>query len=111
MSNRKRIRFYVDGLNFYYGVAKPYRLKWVDIEGLLISLVRKIEPEAKVEKIFLFTAIVSGESSYRQKVYLQALQAHSPSIRIIKGYMQPKKSCGPLVGSKKQERKGGNTNL
>lgn len=89
--NSRRVRFYVDGLNLYYGVARPYNTKWIDLEKLLMLLVRKKIPEARAEKIFLFTSTVMGKgekpnASDRQQTYFRALRAHSPKIKIILGY-------------------------
>ena len=92
-----KIRFYVDGLNFYYGIAKKLDIKWIDLESLLLSLVRQKIPEAQVEKIFLFTARVKGNASDRQKIYLNALREHSPCIEIVMGHFNIVEKSGKLI--------------
>ena len=93
-----RIRFYVDGLNFYYGIAQEYNFKWIDLEGLLRALVRQREPQAEVERILLFTAKVLGDDKRaRQAQYLNALQKHSPQITVCWGQFQNHEKLGKLL--------------
>ena len=95
----KKARVYLDGLNFYYGVAREYNFKWIDVECLFRSLLYKIDSQLTIEKIIIFTALVvdgskdKGKKSTpakRQDIYLKALKAHSPLIDIKKGYFTEK---------------------
>ena len=49
-----KIRFYVDGLNFYYGIARPYQLKWIDIEKLLLELLNQAFPLFLIRRLRIF---------------------------------------------------------
>ena len=101
-----KIRFYVDGLNFYYGVARHYRIKWIDLEKLLLETIKQKSEipnitNPSVEKILLFTAYVknSKEGSLdRQKIYLSSLRKHSASIELVLGAFQEVRKNGKIVG-------------
>ena len=86
---QNRVRCYVDGLNFYYGVAKPYNLKWIDLNKLLGLVIGEKFPGFRVEKILLFTSHVLGDAANRQKIYLQALERHTDNLEIKYGQFIP----------------------
>jgi len=96
-SRLTRVRFYVDALNLYHGVARRYGIKWIDIEKLLLCLAQKKVPNAAVEKIVLFTAVTPSRARKRQRTYLSALRKHSPSIEVVKGYFKTVKKTGKVV--------------
>lgn len=117
-----RVRFYVDGFNFYYGVTRPYEFKWVDLEALLLALVRRVEPEASVERILLFAAAVKGDGTpgnahQRQQLYFEALKAHSKRLEIVHGRIRERVRDMTLVEGHRMasvvefEEKGTDVNL
>ena len=91
------IRVYVDGMNLYNRVNKPLNIKWVDLESLLLELIRSKFPDAEIEKIILFTAIMKGKEGKRQQIYLKALQKHSPKIFIKYGRFDVRTKELPVV--------------
>ena len=103
MDNHTRVRVYIDGLNFYYGVARKYNIKWIDIEKLMYRLLEpKIDGDITIEKIFIFTARFYGKGTsmdarQRQTAYLAALQKHSPCIKLILGVFKKRTKQGKLI--------------
>ena len=84
----KRTIVYVDGFNFYYGCLKDSPYKWLDMKSLFSKL---LDPTHEIIEIKYFTALIShraaNESSrLRQKVYLKAVQAYNPEIKIFYGH-------------------------
>lgn len=76
-----RVRYYVDGLNFYYNVARDINIKWFDLERCLRQTVEEhLRTKVTTEKLKFFSSAMYGESGKRQKDYHNALQAHSPNI-------------------------------
>ena len=103
-TQKLKIRIYVDALNFYYGIAKPYGFKWVDIKGLFCELLQPIAPNLEIEKIFLFTAMVQGAAANRQKIYVNALQAHyGDGLEVVTGYMTRTQKKGKILGANTNE--------
>ena len=108
-----KIRFYVDALNLYNRLARIYGIKWIDVEKLLLAVVKNKFPNATAEKILIFTAHILEKSETtetpemadilssklkRQKLYLEALKTHSPStIEIILGSFKYVSKTGNLV--------------
>ncbi len=76
-----KLRFYVDGFNFYHGIVKAYDIKWVDLGELFLRLLEEplknhgiTHPE--IEKLYYFTAQENDISKQnRQKIYFNALRA------------------------------------
>lgn len=97
-----RIRFYVDALNLYYGLARAYGVKWIDMEKLLLEVIRKKFPNAVAEKIIIFTSLVEGEALVRQKAYIGALQQHSPCIEMMYGWFKSVPKTGVIIDGKPQ---------
>jgi len=97
--NSAKIRFYVDGLNLHYGVARRYGIRWLDIEKLLLRLVRDKIPNATAEKILVFTGVLraSTVSHRHQQSYLYALEQHSPAVEIVLGHFQSVEKTGIVV--------------
>lgn len=87
---------YVDGFNLYYGMRAKYghRYYWLD----LAALVRRLRPDDTLIMVRYFTAMVRAEPSaaQNQRVYLDALTAHSPGeVDITLGRFAEKRSrCG-----------------
>ena len=93
-----RVRCYIDGMNLYYGVARPYGCKWMDVEALLRALLRRKLPDAEVERLVLFSAPVKGrEVEARQKTYFRALQERSPNLELVLGHFRTVAKHGTLL--------------
>ena len=88
MPAKTRIRCYLDGRNFYYGVAKPYQCKWIDLEKLVRTVLQEsvCKDGVAIEKILMFSSSVSGNAAARQGTYFLALKEHSPSVEIVLGH-------------------------
>lgn len=94
-----RVAVYVDGFNMYFGLRAKYNRKylWLDLQALAASLLRRGQT---LELVTYFTARVRGEADgeQRQSDYLDALQAHSPLVRVKDGRFQEKsrrcRDCG-----------------
>ena len=91
---------YVDGFNLYHGLHDRYRRRylWLDLE----HLVRRLRPQDRIIAVRYFTALVRDEppALARQRVYLDALRAHSSAVEIILGRYQAKtvacRQCGSV---------------
>ena len=93
-----KVRCYIDGMNLYYGVARPYGCKWLDLEALLRELLRRKLPDAEVERLLLFSAPVKGrEVEARQKVYFRALRERSPNLELVLGRFRTFAKHGTLL--------------
>lgn len=112
---------YIDGFNLYYSIRAIPRSKWLDVLSLMQVVLGS---QSKIIKIKYFTADVAGRNgdnsqANRQKLYLQALEAHlGSSIEIIKGHFQTSKVVMPRVNDIrerahviKSEEKGSDVNL
>lgn len=89
-----RVRHYVDGFNLHYGIAEPYQCKWIDLEKLLSAIISEKFPDHQTEKIIIFTAKMQGKAANKQKIYLKALQEHSPNIEIVYGEFKTRQRWG-----------------
>ena len=78
MSNRSII--YIDGFNFYNGVIKNTKFKWLDIE----CLFRTLRQDDEIQSIHYFTALIFGNRRKNQQTYLDALSTF-PLMNIIFG--------------------------
>lgn len=85
-------RVYIDGFNLYNGLAAPLGCKWVDLNLLFERLTG--DP---VDKIWFFTALVSGPRVRNQNTYLAAL-ATLPNVQVVEGHFK-KKSASCRVSS------------
>lgn len=95
-----RVRFYLDDLNFHYGVAKKTGLRWLDLEALFRDILsQKLEQQVSVEKLTVFTATVSGDAKKRQQTYFGALKEHSECTVFRLGKMKEVTKEGPLKES------------
>lgn len=87
MGNRSIV--YIDGFNFYYGVMKGSNYKWLNLEQYF-QLLRQ---DDDIQKIYYFTAKVSGNAQVRQDIYFQALQTLN-LVQIIYGlYKSRQRKC------------------
>lgn len=83
-----RTHVYVDGFNLYYGCLKGTQYKWLNIEKLCELYFKPYQHS--IEKIFYFTAKVSGTPNdltkpQRQETYVRALYT-LPGLEIIDGH-------------------------
>jgi uncharacterized LabA/DUF88 family protein len=94
-----RVVAYVDGFNLYFGLKTGYgrRYHWLDLQALATSL---LQPGQELREVRYFTAGVKNdpEGARRQSMYLDALAAHCPHVRLVEGRFQEKsrvcRSCG-----------------
>jgi 6-hydroxy-3-succinoylpyridine 3-monooxygenase len=110
----KRSIVYIDGFNFYYGAVKDTPHKWLNLQKYF-ELLRQ---DDDIQKIWYFTAKVSGSQLARQEAYFDAL-ATLPMIEMVFGHYKLKslqcriKDCG-YQGNKSYkvpEEKGTDVNI
>lgn len=80
-----RATVYVDGLNLYYGLARPLDCKWVD----LYSLFAKSFPDDEITCVHFFEAFVVGDGRSRQEKYFDALRQNE-KVKVHVGKMLKK---------------------
>jgi hypothetical protein len=83
---KKRIIFYVDGFNLYYGSLRRTEHRWLDLEALCGQYVK---PDAELIAVRYFTAKVEDRPNKPgqradQLEYLRALRT-LPKVQIIFG--------------------------
>ena len=100
---RPRVRCYVDGLNFYHGIAEPYNFKWINIEGLLQELLETKLEQPKIEKIIMFTAVVKGTAAEKQVSYLNMLEEQIDCLDIVWGAHVTREVSGLLLPDREVE--------
>ncbi len=88
----ERVIAYIDGFNLYFGLkAAGYdRFFWLDVAGLAACI---LNPRTQsLVRTNYFTSKISDppEKVARQTVYLEAIQAHRPDLRIHYGQYQSK---------------------
>jgi uncharacterized LabA/DUF88 family protein len=92
-NKNKIIIIYIDGFNLYYGVRSLGQFyKWLDILALAKSFVKE-ENYTIVVKYFTTKLNGNNESTRRQKIYLDAISKHSPSVKIVYGYFIKSRKC------------------
>ncbi len=101
---RPRTHIYIDGFNLYYGAIRRTQYHWLN----LLELCQQMLPEHDIQRIWYFTAMVSGRDDdpakpLRQQVYLRALRTF-PEIRIELGQFTEHKKILPLVDEIKSLR-------
>jgi len=92
----KRVIFYIDGFNLYYGMISATRYdkyknyKWLNLQLLAENIVK---PFQEVVTVKYFTSNITGEKDKlkRQRTYIEALST-LPKIKIYYGTYQIKKS-------------------
>ena len=98
----KRVRCYVDGLNFYHGVTAACNDKWINLESLFTEILSQhLGEEVEVETILFFAYIKvgapprrqkhrvkskDGEQLQRQRQYIEALKANCQRFQTRRGY-------------------------
>lgn len=89
--DKKRVTFYVDGFNFYYGLKRKKkvdiswkRFYWIDIVNLFEQF---IGPDQELSKVVYFTASpLDPEKSSRQSAFLNANSILNPDkFEIVRG--------------------------
>lgn len=81
---------YVDGFNFYYGVLKNTRYKWLDLERFFTLL----RPHDDIQAIKYFTALVeAGAHRVRQETFLKALETRPLVETILGRFKQKQVAC------------------
>ena len=98
-----RVRCYVDGLNFYYGVAAPYNFKWINLEGLLQELLELKLEQPRIEKIIMFTSDVKGTAAEMQGLYLKALEDNIDCLEMVRGTHITREVSGLLLPDRYEE--------
>lgn len=94
---------YVDGFNFYFGVLRNTRYKWLDIVGLVKHICHVQNPSIEIAAVKFFTAPVitrlatrGNKAGQSQDTYHRALiNKHHDTIQIINGYFVMEKGTPP----------------
>lgn len=89
----RRVAAYVDGFNLYHGMhaARGRRGLWLDLEGMLGTL---LSADQELVRVHYFTALVQGPGQGRQRVYLDALAAHSRvTVAHVGRFQHKSQSC------------------
>lgn len=109
---------FVDGLNLYHGMkdANLLKFRWLDIhrlcEHLSADATARIGQTFQLDRTVYCTSFVTNtQAQRRQDIYLQALQAHRPGLRVRHGKYEVKSQthhcqCGRVaeVGFPKEKR-------
>ena len=69
MSTEPRSIIYIDGFNLYYGAVRGGPHRWLNIQRYF-TLLRQSD---QIQRIYYFTARISGQNSANQEAYLRAL--------------------------------------
>ena len=120
---KQKVIAYIDGFNLFYSSLKKTKNKWLDLASMCEALLK---PEQELVAVKYFSAQVgsnsrSPEKSFRQKIYLEALQTN-PKVHVKLGYFSIHKTKMPLavdwdkgklsmVEVMKTEEKGTDVNL
>lgn len=111
---------YVDGFNLYYGCLKNRDYKWLDLKSLFMNI---LDASHEIVSIKYFTAPISSrggnnDSRLRQKIYLKAIEAFIPELKIYHGHylthpVKAKVVSPPpeFIQVYKTEEKGSDVNL
>ncbi|HSV67201.1 MAG TPA: NYN domain-containing protein [Mycobacteriales bacterium] len=90
---------YVDGFNLYHGLRERYRHRYLWLD--LCQLVRRLRPRDHIVGVRYFTTLVLNDASAlaRQENYLNALQAHTSEVQVVRGRYQAKQRLCRRCGS------------
>jgi uncharacterized LabA/DUF88 family protein len=104
---KKRIIFYIDGFNLYYGSLRKTDHRWLDLEALCGQYVK---PDAELVRVKYFTAKVEdrpGKPGQRaeQMEYLRALRT-LPRVQIVYGRFLTRTATRLLVDPPRGRRSG-----
>ena len=120
-----RTAIYIDGFNLYYWL-KPSPYRWVDLRALAVNAIRKPDKRHEIVAVKYFTARVSDtqddpSKSTRQDIYIRALLATIPELKIFYGEFRRQRrqmpranydgSVGPMQWVWDTEEKGSDVNL
>jgi len=116
-----RTVIYIDGFNFYYRSVKNTSYKWLDFKSLFQKL---LSTNHQIIEIKYFTTLVSGKHNpqkpLKQQIYLRALKAYIPEIKIFYRHFLTHEVFAPLaeptdeiktVKIIKTEEKGSDVNI
>ena len=84
---------YVDGFNLYYGAVRGTTHKWLNLQ----QLFERLRPHDCIQRIYYFTAEVTGPHAVNQRAYLRAL-ATNPLVQILFGKFKRKQLTCRVVG-------------
>src|SRR5215469_855873 len=85
----KRVIFYIDGFNLYYGALKDVPpLKWLNLQKFCTLL----RPHDEIVKIRYFSALVAGQTKPHQEIQLKALST-TPIVSVILGKFKGEESA------------------
>lgn len=100
MENIRRVTFYVDGFNFYFGLKRArkidkgwHHLYWTDMVKLFESFLGENQ---KLEKVIYFTASpLSPQKNSRQSAFLNANKLiNGDKFEVVRGkYMEKHITC------------------
>jgi len=119
METKKRVRFYIDGFNFYYGIKRSVNADprwgnayWINVVDLCNSF---IGPDEILDRVIYFTAspLDSGQSS-RQSAFLNANKVlNNEKFEIVRGKYLAKQITCPYCGASisRQEEKKTDVNI
>jgi uncharacterized LabA/DUF88 family protein len=101
---KKRVMFYIDGFNLYYGALKGKPYRWLDIEALCEQYVK---PDSELVSVKYFTAKVKDrpdkpDQQPDQRKYLRALKT-LPKVEIIYGQFLTRKATRLLANPPKRK--------
>lgn len=114
MENKKRVRFYIDGFNFYYGIKRSVKANprwgnayWINVVSLCNSF---IGPNEVLDKVIYFTASpLDPDQSSRQSAFLNANKALNNNLfEVVRGKYLAKQITCPYCGatiSRPEEKK------
>ncbi len=101
-----RTYVYIDWFNFYKNMIENTPYQWLDIAGLIHSILNPIN---NVEKIRIFTAPLlplNNDKTGRinQTLYHSALKKLNPEIKIHEGYFSKNRIRAPLADQRFKKR-------
>lgn len=104
---KKRVMFYIDGFNLYYGALRDQPYRWVDLEALCSCYLK---PGYELVGVKYFTAKLKDRPGNpgqgdRQRLYLRALST-LPNVSIYYGQFLVRTAIRQLEKLPKQHRKG-----
>ena len=114
MTNKKRVTFYVDGFNFYYGLKRSIKAdkKWGNAYWInLVTLFEGfISPDEELVKVIYFTASpLSKGKNARQSAFLNANKLlNNDKFEVVRGkYLEKHKTypyCNGDIASPEEKK-------
>lgn len=71
---------YVDGYNFYHGRLKHTAYKWLDLKGLLRSLIHIQNPDSELLAVKFFTANIKARLARQGQISVNAQSAYHRAL-------------------------------